>query len=107
MTLVSGTACDVGSTPATSSAWSLSMYARMPSSSSRIRSLSSGERSRRARRATCSTSARVIRRSATSDLLEMGVLQRQALAAHAREVDGGDHVFPLALQAHEEPLAVA
>src|SRR5213594_474330 len=41
------------------------------------------------------------------DLLEVRVLQRQALAADAREVDGGDHVAPLALQADEEPLAIA
>ena len=41
------------------------------------------------------------------ELLELRVLQRQALPADAREPDRGDRVGPLALQAHEQPLAVA
>src|SRR6202035_852485 len=77
----------------------------MPSSSLRIRSFSGADSSSRASRATCSTSTIVIFGApATLDLLQMRVLQRETLAAHAGEVDGGDHVRALAL--HPDPQAL-
>src|SRR5216684_834328 len=83
----------------------------MPSSSRRIFSFSASVKARRARRATCSTSARVIFGSPifcdTLELFEVRVLEGQALAADAGEMDGGDDVGALALDADEESLAPA
>src|SRR5262249_7587893 len=70
-----------------------------------MRSSSASDRASRASRATWRTSSGEIRGSGTSDLLEMRVLERQALAAHAREVHGGDDVLALALYPHQEALA--
>src|SRR3989442_13294647 len=44
---------------------------------------------------------------ATLELLEVRVFERQALAAHAGEVHGGDDVAAFSLDADEEPLAPA
>src|SRR5262249_61526379 len=41
------------------------------------------------------------------ELLQVRVLERQPLPPHAREVDGGDDVRPLLLDAHQESLAPA
>src|SRR5215475_6226640 len=101
MTLTIGTACEVGSTPAVSRARSVSMYARMPLSCSRMRSSSASVSARRDSRATCSTSCREI----MLELLQLRVLQRQALAPDAGEADGHDDVAAVALHAHHHALA--
>ena len=73
-----------------------------------MRSFSSSAERSRASRATCSTSFIVILGSAIGlQLLEVRVLERQALAADAGEVHGGDDVAALALDADEQPLAPA
>src|SRR5260370_30098757 len=105
MTSTSGTAWDVGSTPSTSSSRSLSTYARIASSCARMRSSSSSVRCRRANRATCRTSSRLSMGSL--QLLEMGVLEREALAADAGEADRHDDVGGLALDTDHEALAPA
>src|SRR4029453_5781198 len=58
----------------------------------------------RVRRATCSTSLRSI---IGSQLFEMSVLHREALAPHAGEADRHDVVAAVALDPHDEPLAEA
>src|SRR5713101_2884190 len=81
----------------------------MLSSSRRMRSFSSGPSSSRASRATCSTSFSEILGSLMTvlHLLEVRVLERQALAPDAGEVHGRDHLVTRALEAHEEALAPA
>src|SRR5262245_7185605 len=103
ITLTRGTAWDVGSTPATSTALSFSMYWRMAASSTRMRSSSASVRASRPSRATCSTSLRSI----TSQLLEVCVLERQPLATDAGEAHRHDDVGPLPLHPHHQPFAPA
>src|SRR5262245_62810316 len=69
-----------------------------------MRSSSASVRCSRVRRATCSTSLRSI---IGSQLLEMSVLLREALAADAREADRHDVVAAVALDADDQPLAEA
>src|SRR5947207_8523349 len=104
ITFTIGTACEVGSTFAVSSSLSLSMYARMPLSCSRIFSSSASVSASRASLATCSTSFRSI---TSVDLFQMRVLHRQALAPDAREAHRHHHVLALALHADHEALAEA
>src|SRR5438093_7706764 len=73
----------------------------MPLSCSRMRSSSASVRASRESRATCSTSCREI----TLELLQLGVLQREPLAAHAGEADRHDRVAAVALHAHHQALA--
>src|SRR5262245_42714924 len=80
----------------------------MPSSSRRIRSFSASVSVSRESLATWSTSFMLILASATAlELLQMGVLKGEALAAHACEVHGGDHVVAFSLDAHEQAFAPA
>src|SRR5881296_2713285 len=102
MTLTTSTACEVGSTPSVSTARSVSRCARMEFSCSRIRSSSASVRASRVRCATCSTSVRSIM---GSELLQMGVLQREPLAADAGEAHRDDEVGAVPLDPDDEPLA--
>src|SRR5262245_7785789 len=104
MTLTTSTACEVGSTPVVSTRRSVSRWARIEFSCSRMRSSSASVRCSRVRRATCSTSLRSI---IGSQLLEVSVLHREALAPHAGEADRHDVVAAVALDADDEPLAEA
>src|SRR4029077_19427657 len=76
----------------------------MEFSCSRMRSNSASVKARRVRRATCSTSLRSI---IASHLLEMRVLDREPLAADAREPDRDDVVGPVALDPDHQALAEA
>src|SRR5262245_677362 len=76
----------------------------MEFSCSRIRSSSGSVRASRVRRAACSTSLRSI---IDSHLLEVGVLDREPLAADTREADRHDVVGAVALDADHQPLAEA
>src|SRR5215470_19646038 len=73
----------------------------MPLSCSRMRSSSASSSASRANRATCSTSCREI----MLELLQLGVLERQALAADAGEADGHHRVGAITLDADHQPLA--
>src|SRR6187399_2673891 len=75
----------------------------MPLSCSRMRSSSASLSARRERRATCSTSCREI----ILELLQIRVLERQALAADAGEPDGHDDIRAVALHADDHALAEA
>src|SRR4030095_2444284 len=90
--------------PVGSPSRSVSRWARIEFSCSRMRSSSASVRARRVRRATCSTSLRSI---IGSQLLEMSVLHREALAPDAGEADRHDVVAAVALDADNEPLAEA
>src|SRR2546428_2790074 len=109
------------------------MYRRIPLSCSRMRSISVSLSSSRARRATWTTSSRLIigagsarpadsvgglrrgaprfrsayRDSLQSDFLKLSVLERELLAAHRREADGDERVTTAPLDADHEPLAPA
>src|SRR5437867_13391055 len=108
MTLTTSTACEVGSTPSVSTARSVSRCARMEFSCSRIRSSSASVRARRVNRATCSTSLRsIIRSQLLSQLLEVGVLQREPLAAHAGEPHRHDEAGAVPLHPDHQALAYA
>src|SRR2546425_11804090 len=109
------------------------MYRRIPLSCSRMRSISVSLSSSRARGATWANSPRLImgagsarpadsvgglrrgaprfrsayRDSLQSDLLQVGVLERELLAAHRREADGDERVTTAPLDTDHEPLAPA
>src|SRR5262245_14467441 len=80
----------------------------MPSSSRRIRSFSASVSVSRESLATWSTSFMLIFASATTlELLEVGVLKGETLAADTCEVHGGDHVVAFPLDAHEQAFTPA